>query len=258
MQSLEHKGKPALISFSAANEDYRYLRKRASILCDAFNAQKVDVSHEDRCQAWNAIIDPSNKMMATECPTIKGPIHIDYGVNLHVHHTCFINRDCYIADSPEIDISIGANTLVSVGVRLLGCGVIVLPGVTIGDGCVVGAGSVVTNSVPSYHVAFGNPARIFRKVAPDVADAAGSVYVVDGDRMVLADPLSSERERHAEKEPPWHGKSLQEEDGQVARETRPVKGGMPGGVELDGKTVLHIGIVLLPFCLGYWFGGLSS
>lgn len=40
---------------------------------------------------------------------------------------------------------------------------IILPGVTIGDGCIVGAGSVVTKSAPPYSVLAGNPARIIRE-----------------------------------------------------------------------------------------------
>lgn len=41
---------------------------------------------------------------------------------------------------------------------------IVLPGVTIGKGSTVGAGSVVTKDVPPYHCVAGNPARIIRKI----------------------------------------------------------------------------------------------
>ena len=44
----------------------------------------------------------------------------------------------------------------------LGGGVIVCPGVTIGDRAVVGAGSVVTLDIPADSVAAGNPARIIR------------------------------------------------------------------------------------------------
>jgi chloramphenicol O-acetyltransferase type B len=44
----------------------------------------------------------------------------------------------------------------------LGRSVIVLPGVTIGDGAVVGAGSVVTKEVPPYAIVAGNPARLIR------------------------------------------------------------------------------------------------
>lgn len=43
-------------------------------------------------------------------------------------------------------------------------GVIVLPGVTIGDGCTVGAGSVVTKDVEPYTVVAGNPARVIKKL----------------------------------------------------------------------------------------------
>ena len=46
----------------------------------------------------------------------------------------------------------------------LGSGVIVLPGVTIGDNVVVGAGSVVTKDLPDNVVAVGNPCRVLREV----------------------------------------------------------------------------------------------
>ncbi len=46
----------------------------------------------------------------------------------------------------------------------LGAGVIVLPGVTIGDNTVVGAGSVVTKDLPSNVVAVGNPCRVLREI----------------------------------------------------------------------------------------------
>lgn len=46
----------------------------------------------------------------------------------------------------------------------LGAGVIVMPGITIGDNVVVGAGSVVTKNLPSNVVAVGNPCRVMREV----------------------------------------------------------------------------------------------
>lgn len=45
----------------------------------------------------------------------------------------------------------------------LGEGVIVLPGVTIGDGCVIGAHSVVNKDIPSASIAVGSPARVVKK-----------------------------------------------------------------------------------------------
>lgn len=46
----------------------------------------------------------------------------------------------------------------------LGAGVIVMPGVTIGDNTVIGAGSVVTKDIPAGVVAVGNPCRVLRAV----------------------------------------------------------------------------------------------
>lgn len=46
----------------------------------------------------------------------------------------------------------------------LGAGVIVLPGITIGDGSVVGAGSVVTKDIPAGVIAVGNPCRVLREI----------------------------------------------------------------------------------------------
>jgi len=46
----------------------------------------------------------------------------------------------------------------------LGAGVIVVPGVTIGDNAVVGAGSVVTKDIPANVVAAGNPCRVLREI----------------------------------------------------------------------------------------------
>lgn len=46
----------------------------------------------------------------------------------------------------------------------LGAGVVVLPGVTIGDNTVIGAGSIVTRDIPANVVAVGNPCRVLRPI----------------------------------------------------------------------------------------------
>lgn len=69
------------------------------------------------------------------------------------------NDDC-VATARPVKIGRGA---------FIGARAIVLKGVTIGDRAVVGAGAVVTKDVPDYHMAVGNPARIFlpaRKATP--------------------------------------------------------------------------------------------
>lgn len=55
------------------------------------------------------------------------------------------------------DVSIGDNVWLGDAVRIL-------PGVTIGNGCIIGAGSIVTKDVPDFCVAAGNPARIIKRL----------------------------------------------------------------------------------------------
>lgn len=55
------------------------------------------------------------------------------------------------------DVHIGKNVW-------LGAGVIVMPGVTIGDNSVIGAGSIVTKDIPANVVAVGNPCRVMREI----------------------------------------------------------------------------------------------
>ena len=47
----------------------------------------------------------------------------------------------------------------------IGAGVLIMPGVTIGDNTVIGAGSVVTKDIPSNVVAVGNPCRVLRQIS---------------------------------------------------------------------------------------------
>lgn len=49
----------------------------------------------------------------------------------------------------------------------IGCNVVVLKGVTIGQAAIIGAGSVVTRDVPPYVLVAGNPARVVRELRPD-------------------------------------------------------------------------------------------
>ena len=49
----------------------------------------------------------------------------------------------------------------------IGANVTVLPGVTIGDDTVIGAGSVVTKDIPAGVIAVGNPCRVMRKITEE-------------------------------------------------------------------------------------------
>ncbi|MBX3342339.1 MAG: sugar O-acetyltransferase [Nitrospira sp.] len=113
----------------------------------------------------------------------------DYGYNIRLGLNVFINYHCIFLDCAPIDI--GNDVQVGPAVQLytaqhpleaevrrsglesarpirigndvwIGGGAVILPGVTIGDRSVVGAGSVVVHSVPADCVAVGNPARVVR------------------------------------------------------------------------------------------------
>lgn len=67
----------------------------------------------------------------------------------------------------------------------LGAGVIVLPGVTIGDNVVIGAGSIVTKDLPSNVVAVGNPCRILRTVNDHDTEVYFKNKTIDWDALEL-------------------------------------------------------------------------
>ena len=122
---------------------------------------------------------------------IEPSFKCDYGYNIKVGNNFYANYDCVILDACEVNI--GDNVFLAPGVHIytaahpleaevrnslleygkpvtignsvwLGGGVIVLPGVNIGDESVIGAGSVVTKDVPSGVVAAGNPCRVIKKI----------------------------------------------------------------------------------------------
>ena len=124
---------------------------------------------------------------------VTAPFYCDYGSNIHCAEKVYLNFNCVFLDVAEIRI--GARTLFAPNVQLytaghplsaaqraeelefgkpisigkdcwIGGGAIVLPGVTIGDRVVVGAGSVVTKDIPSDAVVVGNPAKIIKTLDP--------------------------------------------------------------------------------------------
>lgn len=64
----------------------------------------------------------------------------------------------------------GARRVVISDYVWIGYGALILPGVTIGPYCVIGAGSVVTNDIPANSIAAGNPARVLRELTKDERD----------------------------------------------------------------------------------------
>jgi acetyltransferase-like isoleucine patch superfamily enzyme len=127
---------------------------------------------------------------------------VDYGCRIgdrvKIHSNCYVAQYTEILDdaflAPGVSVAndlypgqeesarLMSGPLIGAGAQI-GVNVTLLPFVRIGDGCLVGAGSVVTHDLPPGMVAFGNPARVRGRVA-DLLDI--------GERVV-PDPSSAAR-----------------------------------------------------------------
>lgn len=104
--------------------------------------------------------------------TLKDGSFLNQGVHLACSDAIEIGQQCLLADEVLVMDSdfhgVGGAAAKSAPVILqagvwVGARAIILKGVTIGEGAVVGAGSVVTRSVPPRSLVVGNPARIVRQ-----------------------------------------------------------------------------------------------
>ena len=122
---------------------------------------------------------------------IEPPLHANWGKYTHFGNNVYANFNLTLVDDTDIfvgdNVMFGPNVIIStaghpvdpplrekvaqfnIPVRIgknvwIGAGAIVLPGVTIGDHSVIGAGSVVTKDIPPNVVAVGNPCRVLREI----------------------------------------------------------------------------------------------
>lgn len=98
---------------------------------------------------------------------------LNYGVSIEAHRRVVLGARCRVGSMVRIaDSSAGRAGDVIIGDDVwIAHGAVIEPGVTLGDGAVVSAGSVVATSIPAGHLAIGNPARAVRL---DVVGRGGS------------------------------------------------------------------------------------
>lgn len=97
--------------------------------------------------------------------TLVDDTHIYVGDGTMFGPNCVIATAGHPIDPELREKQLQYNIPVHIGKNCwLGAGVLVMPGVTIGDNTVIGAGSVVTKDIPSNVVAVGNPCRVLREI----------------------------------------------------------------------------------------------
>lgn len=122
---------------------------------------------------------------------ILSPIMVDYGSNVTIGDHSFINHSSYLMDGAPITIGsycfigpyFGAYTAqhplvaeqrnrgferakpITIGDNCwIGANVSIMPGVTIGEGCVIGGKSLVSKDIPAGYIAVGDPCRPMRPI----------------------------------------------------------------------------------------------
>jgi maltose O-acetyltransferase len=171
--------------YLASDPELQDLNKRATRLVERYNRRSID-DPELKREILTELLE-----YAGEGVEIRPPFYCDYGSQIRIGARTFANFNLVALDVASIvigeDVQIGPNVQlltathpiepgprrakweggkpITIGNNVwLGGGVIVCPGVTIGDDTVVGAGAVVTRSLPPGVVAVGNPARVIRAV----------------------------------------------------------------------------------------------
>ena len=172
-------------AYVAADADLARESTRAADLTARYNATAAS-DHAGRERLLRDLLGSVG-----EGTVIRPPFRCDYGYQTHVGARTFANWGLVALDVGRItigdDVQIGPNVQlltathpveaaprrakwegsapIAIGDNAwLGGGVIVCPGVTIGENTVVGAGAVVVRDLPANVVAVGNPARIVRRL----------------------------------------------------------------------------------------------
>lgn len=170
-----------------ANYDKELLeiRLKAEDLCFELNSTRPSEA-EKRTEILKELLP----QMEENCVVLY-PLYADYGVYTKIGHDTFINHNAYLMDGGGITIGshcfIGPNCGMYTAIHAtiaeernqglekalpivigdncwLGGDVTILPGVTIGNNTIIGAGSVVTKDIPRNVVAVGNPCRVLRPI----------------------------------------------------------------------------------------------
>lgn len=125
----------------------------------------------------NSLSSTYGKITIGDNATIGESTHITCANEIVIGHNFLSGRRCTITDNSHGHVNIKEESIAPIKREIvskgrihignnvwLGDNVIVLPGVEIGDGCIIGASSVVTKTCPPHSVCVGNPARVIKTI----------------------------------------------------------------------------------------------
>ena len=199
--------------FSPGAPELRAIKLRSHNLSQAFSQAREDEADKRAALAQDILAEFG------EGSFMQGPIFFHYGKHTRIGKRVFINYNFTVQDDAPVtigdDCNFGPNCTIVTPVHPMlpderflmynengekkhmcyarpvvighdcwfGANVVVCPGVTIGDGCVIGAGSVVTRDIPSMSFAAGVPCRVIRPITAE--DTMANKPEILGDNRVI-------------------------------------------------------------------------
>lgn len=199
-KQIQHSAVHAkLLRYNAYTPELNAARFKARAFANKFNTWFPDPSTEV-AKGFDTLASERFKMLkeilghiGDDEIFIEPPFNIDYGCNISLGKRFYANFNLTILDCGLVTIGnrcmFGPNVSIFAATHetevqsrrdnieyarpvvigddcWVGGNVVILPGVTIGRGCTIGAMSVVSKDIPDFSVAIGQPARVVKKVQP--------------------------------------------------------------------------------------------